>query len=71
MSSESARVLSDELDVKYCPLDGGELVSFQYECAACRYRPEPPFRLCAPPRHARPRRRGFWDNDDTSERLGL
>ena len=51
---------------RYCPLEEGETVGLD-ECTLCVYRPTPPFRICAPPRATRPRRRGFWDVDPALE----
>ncbi|MHB1134425.1 MAG: hypothetical protein ACYC4L_18800 [Chloroflexota bacterium] len=48
--------------LRYCPLEAGEVVD-EAECQACPFRPAPPYRICAPPRNAKPRRRGFWDRE--------
>ncbi len=49
--------------LRYCPLEPGELVSWE-ECSRCAHRPEPPFTLCSARRRApAARRRGFWDQE--------
>ncbi len=51
---------------RYCPLEPGETVAAD-DCVGCPFLPEPPFRICAPPRWARARRRGFWDREPDLE----
>lgn len=47
---------------RYCPLESGETVEVS-TCDGCPYKPEPPFHVCAAPKQAKPRRRGFWDRE--------